>query len=165
MNTNKLMYWLALGVFALGLRSEYQNGRFPTIHRMASATGSSLCRIVTRAEQAVALARVLSGSQPFDTDHLLASAHDGELAQGDLLRDQARTHAQLIRDQVRAQADLIRAQAELQRSQIEQIRWETRSRLKLTNAADRRVTLICPRTGARISVNAGPTGAEIGDTF
>jgi hypothetical protein len=165
MNTNKIMYWLALGVFALGLRSEYQNGRLPAIHRVAAAAGSSLCRIVTRAEQAVALAQALTRSQPFGTDDLLASAHDGELAQAELLRDQARAHAQLIRDQVRAQADLIRAQSELQRSQIEQIRWDAQSQFKLTNAANRRVTLICPETGARISVHAGPTAVDIGDNF
>lgn len=164
MNTNKIMYWLALGVFAIGVRSEYQNGRFPAIHRMAEATRSSLCRIVTRAEQTVALVRVLAGPERFGANDLLSSARDRELAQAEL-RDQARAHALLIRDQVRAQADLIRAQAELQRSQVEQIRWDTHSRFKLTNAADRRVTLICPKTGATISVNAGPSAVEIGETF
>jgi hypothetical protein len=163
MNTNKIMYWLALGVFALGLRSEYQNGRFPAIHRVAEHTESSLCRIVTRAEQTFALARALTRTQPFAEDDLLASARAREFAQAEMLRDQAQAHAQLIRDQVRAQADLIRAQAELQRSQIEQIRWDTQSQFKLTKAADRRVTLICPKTDARISVSAGPSAVEIGD--
>ncbi|MFI5113656.1 MAG: hypothetical protein ACHP7J_00825 [Terriglobales bacterium] len=163
MNTNKIMYWLALGVFALGLRSEYRNGRFPAIHRAAEHAGSSLCRIVTRAEQTVALARALTGSQRLGTDNPLASAHDGEFAQAEMLRYQVQGHAQLIRDQVRAQVDLIRAQAESQRSQIEQIRWDTQSQFKLTKVAGRRVTLICPKTGARISVSAGPSAVEIGD--
>jgi hypothetical protein len=165
MNTNKFMYWLVVGVFALGLHSEYRNGRFPAIHRVAEHAESTLCRVVTRAEQTVALARVLTSPQPLAVDELLASARDREMAQAELLRDQARAHAQLLRDQVRAQADLIRAQAELQQSQIEQFRWHTQSQFKLTNAAYRRVTLVCPKTGARISVNAGPSDVEVGDTF
>jgi len=165
MNTNKIMYWLVLGVFAIGLHSEYRNGRFPAIHRLADHAESTLCRMVTHAEQTVALARVLTSPQPFATDELLASARDQEFAQAELLRDQARAHGQLLRDQVRAQADLIRAQAELQHSQIERIRWATQSQFQLRNATDRRVTLICPRTGARISVDAGPSNIEVGDTF
>lgn len=165
MSTNKVLYWVVLGVFALGLHSEYRNGRFPAIHRLADHAGSTLCRMVTRAEQTVALARVLTSPQPFAADELLASARDQEFAQAELLRDQARAHGQLLRDQVRAQADLIRAQAELQRSQIERIRWATQSQFQLRNATDRRVTLICPEIGARISVDAGPSNIEVGDTF
>ena len=81
------------------------------------------------------------------------------------MRDQAQAHAERLRDQVRAQADLIRAQAELQRSQIERIRWGTQSQFRWTNAANRRVLLVCPKTGARISVNAGPSDIEVSDTF
>ncbi|HEX9111668.1 MAG TPA: hypothetical protein VF845_09335 [Terriglobales bacterium] len=165
MNTNKVMYWLVLGVFALGLHSEYRNGRFPAIHRVAEHAESTLCRIVTRAEQTVALARVLTSPQPLAVDELLASARDREMAQAELLRDQARAHAQLLRDQVHAQADLIRLQAELQQSQIEQIRWRTQSQFRLTNATNRRITLICPKTGARISVNPTPSDVEVGDNF
>jgi hypothetical protein len=165
MNTNKLMYWIVLGVFALGLHSEYRNGRLPAIHRVAEHAESALCRIVARAEQTVALARVLTNPQPLAADDLFASARGREMAQAELLRDQARAHAQLLGDQVRAQADLIRAQAELQRSQIEQIHWRTHSQFRLTNAANRPVTLICPKTGARISVNAGPADVEVGDNF
>ena len=165
MNTNKVMYWLVLGVFALGLHSEYRNGRFPAIHRLADHAESALCRIATRAERTVALARVLTSPQPFAADDLLASARDREFAQAELLRDQARAHAELFRDQVRAQADLIRAQAELQQSQIEQIRWRTQSQFKFANAARRRVTLLCPKTGARISVDAGLPDVEVSDNF
>jgi hypothetical protein len=164
MNTNKLMYWLALGVFALGLRSEYRNGGFPAIHRMADYAGSALCRIATRAEQTVALARVLTSDQPSVVNDVWVSDRDQEMAQAEMLRDQAQAQAELLRDRVRARAELMRAQAELQRSQIEQIRWRTQSQFKFAKAAQRRVTLICPKTGARISVDAGPT-VEIGDNF
>lgn len=165
MNANKLMYWLVLGVFAVGLHSEYRNGRLPAIHRVAERAESTLCRIVTRAEQTVALARVLTSPQPLAAQGLFASSRDREIAQALLLREQAQMHAQLLRDQVRAQTDLIRAQAELQGAQIEQIRWRTQSQFSLTNGANRRLTLICPKTGARISVNAGPSDVEVGDTF
>ena len=165
MNTNKIMYWLAVGVFVLGLHSEYRNGRFPAIHRVAEHAGSALCRMATRAEQTIALARVLTSDQASATDDLLVSARDRELAQVETVRDQALAHAELLREQARAQADLIRAQAELQRSQVEQIRWRTQSRFKFTNAAQRRVMLVCPKTGARISVSVGPTDVEVGDNF
>ena len=165
MNTNKLLYWLVLGVFALGLHSEYRHGRFPALHRLADHAGSTLCQVATRAERTLALARVLTSPQAAAADDLLASARDQEMEQAELLRDQARVQAQLIRDQVSAQADLIRAQVELQQSQIEQVRWRTRSQFKITNAAQRRVTLICPKTGARISVNAGSPDVVVGDTF
>jgi hypothetical protein len=165
MNTNKIMYWLALGVFVLGLHSEYRNGRFPALHRLADHAESGLCRMVTRAEQTVALARVLTGPQPYATDEPLAFARDRQFAQAELLREQARAHAQLLRDQVRAQAELMRAHAELQQSQIQRIRWSTQSQFRFANAAHRRVTLICPKTGARISVNAGPSDIEVNDNF
>src|SRR5271157_5682819 len=119
MNTNKIMYWLALGVFALGLHSEYRNGRFPALHRLADQAESTLCRMVTRAEQTLALARVLTSPQPVFANDLFASARDQELAQSNVLRDQAQAHAELLRNQVRARADLMRAQAEVQQSQIE----------------------------------------------
>lgn len=165
MNTNKVLYWVVLGVFILGLHSEYRNGRFPAIHRVAGRAESTICRLVTRAEQTVALARVLTASRPSGVDELMASARDREFAQAEMLRDQTRAHAELLRDQVQAQADMIRAQAELRQSQIEQIRWRTQSQFKFTNAAQRRVTLICPKTGARISVNAGPSDVEVSGTF
>ena len=39
MNTNKAAYWIALGVLALGLNSEYQHGRFVALHRVAGRAG------------------------------------------------------------------------------------------------------------------------------
>ena len=165
MNTNKVLYWGVLGVFALGLRSEYQSGRLPAMQGLADRAESTVCRLVSRAEQTVALARVLTTPQPFAAGDLLASTRDREWAQAERVRDQARAHAELLRERVQAQSELIRAQAELQRSQIEQIRWRTQSQLRFTNAARRRVMLICPKTGARISVNAGPTDVAVGANF
>jgi len=165
MNTNRVLYWVVLGVFVLGLHSEYRNGRFPAIHRVAGHAESTICRLVTRAEQTVALARVLTTPRSSAADELLASAREREFAQAELLRDQARARAQLLRDQVQAQSDVIRAQAELRQAQIEQIRWRTQSQFEFRNAAQRRVTLTCPKTGARISVNAGPPDVAVSDTF
>ena len=165
MNTNKITYWLVLGVFALGLQSEYRNGKFPAIHRLADRAESNVCQLVARAEQTVALARVLSVRQQPMADDLMAAARDQEMAPAEALRDQAREHAQFLRDQARAQADMIRAQVELQRSQTDQLRWHTRSRIKFLNATNRRVTLVCPKTGARISVAAEPPDIEVGDNF
>ena len=61
MNTNKLAYFVALGVLVFGLTSEYQKGNFPAIHRALGIAGDSLCRLVTRAERTLAVAGVVTG--------------------------------------------------------------------------------------------------------
>jgi hypothetical protein len=161
MDTNKAAYWIALGIFALGLNSEYQHGRFVALHRVSEHAGSTLCRMATRAEQTLAVARVLASRERFPVDGLSAATGGAEMAQGqdELLRDQVRDEAELLRDRVLSQADVIRAEAEVQRAEVEQIR--LRSRFRIARAVDRRVTVVCPKTGMRIAVNAGMRLAEI----
>ena len=171
MNTNKAAYWIALGVLALGLNSEYQHGRFVALHRVAGRAGSVLCQISTRAEQALAVARILTSREVSLPDNLLASAEGAEMAraQAEMLREQAQDEAELfrdtvrdtVRDEVRAHADVLRARAAIQRTEIEQIRWRARSQFRLARTADRRVTLVCPKTGARIAVNDDTESTEV----
>jgi hypothetical protein len=166
MDTNKAAYWIALGILALGLNSEYQHGRFVALHRVAEHAGSALCRIATRAEQTVAVARVFTRSEGSTVNDLLAVSDRNEMARAEeeLLRDQARDEAELLRDRIRdevqAQADVIRAQAEVQRAEVEGIRVRMRSQFRLARAVDRRVVVVCPKTGVRIAVNAGMRLAE-----
>jgi hypothetical protein len=166
MNTNKAAYWIALGVFALALNSEYQHGSFVALHRVAEHASSALCRMVTRAEQTVAVARVLMRGEGSWMDDVPAVPDGAEMAraQGELLREEARDEAELLRDRLReevhAQADVIRAQAETQRAEVEQIRLRMRSQFRLARAADRRVMVVCPKTGLRVAVNAGMRLAE-----
>ena len=167
MDTNKASYWIALGVLALGLNSEYQHGSFVALHRVAEHAGSALCRMATRAEQTVAVARVLTSRERFPVDGLLAATDGPEMAQAqeELLREQARDEAELLRDRLReevqARADAIRAQAEVQRAEIEQVRMRVRSQFRIARTVDRRVTVFCPKTGVRIAVNAGMRLAEV----
>jgi hypothetical protein len=163
MDTNKAAYWIALGVFALGLNSEYQHGRFVALHRVSEHAGSTLCRMATRAEQTLAVARVLTSRERFPVDRLSAATGGAEMAQGqdELLRDQVRDEAELLRDRVLGPADVIRAQAEVQRAEVEQIRLRMRSRFRIARAVDRRVAVVCPKTGVRIAVNAGMRLAEV----
>jgi hypothetical protein len=164
MDTNKAAYWIALGVLALGLNSEYQHGRFVAVHRVAEHAGSALCRMAARAEQTLAVAKVLVRSERFPADGLVAATTDGAemaRAQGELLRDQARDEAELLRDGVLARADVIRARAEVQRAQVERIRLRMRSQFRLARTVNRRVTVVCPKTGVRIAANAGMRLAEV----
>ena len=167
MDTNKAAYWIALGVFALALNSEYQHGRFVALHRVSEHAGSALCRVAARAEQTVVVARVFTSRERFTVDDLLAASERAEMAraQVELLRDQARDKAELFRDRLRdevlAQADVIRAQAEVQRAEVEQIRVRMRSQVRLARTVDRRVMVVCPKTGVRIAVNAGMRLAEV----
>jgi hypothetical protein len=167
METNKAAYWIALGVFALGLNSEYRHGRFVVVHRVAEHAGSALCRMATRAEQTLAVARVFTSREPFPVDGLVADTGGDETAQAqeELLRDQARDEAELLREglreEVQAQADVIREQAETRRAEVEQIRLRMRSQFRIARTVDRRVTVICPKTGVRIAVNAGIRLAKV----
>jgi hypothetical protein len=171
MDTNKAAYWIALGVLALGLNSEYQQGHFVTLHRVAGRAGSVLCRLSTRAEQTLASARVLTSHEGFQVDTLLASADRSEQVrdQSELLREQARDAAEQVReavreqvrDQIRAQADVIRAQAEIRRAEIEQFRSRTRSEVRFARTVSRRVMVTCPKSGARVAVRVDPELTEV----
>jgi hypothetical protein len=100
-------------------------------------------------------------------DGLSAATGGAEMAraQGELLREQARDEAELLRDRLRedvqAQADAIRARSETQRAEVEQIRLRVRSQFRLARTVDRRVTVVCPKTGVRIAVNEGMRLAEV----
>jgi hypothetical protein len=157
MDTNRAAYWIALGVFALALNSEYRHGSFVPLHRVAEHAGSALCRMATRAEQTVAFARVFTRGEGFWMDDLPTVPDGAEVARAkeEVLRDQARDEVELLRDGVQAQADVIRTQAEAQRAEVEQIRVRMRSQFRLARTVDRRVVVVCPKTGMRIAVNAG----------
>jgi hypothetical protein len=53
---NQALYWIALGVLALGMNSEYQKGNLPFAHRVADRAGAVLCHVTAKAEQVVAVA-------------------------------------------------------------------------------------------------------------
>jgi hypothetical protein len=163
MNTNKAAYWIALGVLALGLNSQYRHGNFVALHRVADHAGSALCGIRTRAERTLAVARILASRQGLPVDDLLASAGGAEMAraQAEMLREQARDRAELLRDEIRDQADAIRAEAQMRRAEIMEIRSRTRTQLGVARRIDRRVELICPKTGARVVVNAEDEDAGV----
>jgi hypothetical protein len=158
MDTNKAAYWIALGVLALGLNSEYRHGNFVAVHRVAERAASVLCRISTRAEQSLAVALGMTNREEFRAVDLLAANEGTEMgrAEAEIAREQAQARAEMVRervrDEIRAQADVIREQAEMERAQIEQIRWRTASQIGLAHTANRRVTMVCPKTGRRITV-------------
>jgi hypothetical protein len=167
MDVNKAAYWIVLGVFALALSSEYRQGNFVTLHRGASRAEFALSRLSTRAEQTLAAARVLTNGHKSAVNDLLASTDANEItrAQRQLFREQARGKTELVRDeireQIRARAELIRAQAETERAEIEQLRLRTRSQIRVARMITRPVMVTCPKTGARISVQARPESPDI----
>jgi hypothetical protein len=157
MNANKVAYFVAVGVVALGLTSEYRQGSFMALHRFAEHSESFLCRATTRAEQTFAVARLRRTQNDARATSLLASVAPDDMAwsQSELLRDQARDQAEIlrtqIREQVRAQAEVMRAQAEIRRNEIEQIR--DRVRTQVEQSTIRQIKL-CPKK-AHISVDIG----------
>ncbi len=165
MDTNRAAYWVALGVLALGLNSEYQHGNFVTLHQVAERAGSTVCQISTRAEQML-MALGITGREDFPAGDLLASDKTEMMRnEVELVREQARDSSEMVRervrDEIRAQADVVRARAEIGRAQIEQMRWRTVSQIRLMRADNHRVMVVCPKTGPRVTVNAGAELAEI----
>lgn len=168
MNTNKAAYWIAVGALALGMSSEYQQGRFLTLHRVAERAGLTLCRISTHAEQALVAARVLPPRDGSAVDNLMASTDAAEMVrdQSELLREQALEKIELLRDRVQDGVrddvgagirEQIRAHAEMRRAEIDQ----TRSQVRLAHMVNQRLMVVCPKTGARIAVNAGLHSVDV----
>ena len=186
MNTQKAAYWLALAVFGLALHSEYKHGSFPALHRAAGCASATLCRLATHVEQSLALAGSESAPPALRTDDFDASAEARELAEAraelareeaqdkaeqlreqaqdraEALREQAQDRAQLLRDQARAQAEMIRAQVPMQRAQIEQIHRCVRSQLRESNAVNRRIVVLCPRSRAKVTVQTAKALSDLG---
>jgi hypothetical protein len=159
---NKALYWIALGVFALGLNSEYQQGNLSLAHRVAGHAGAVLCKIATRAEQTLAVARVLTGSQQSSVDDQFIA-----LQQAEVDRALAEHQAEIARAMALRQGDMDRIQRRLDRvhmvvdrAQLSKMRILERTRFKLANAATRRIVM-CPETGTRVMVDADPDIADL----
>jgi hypothetical protein len=155
MDANKAAYWIALGVLALGLNSEYRQGNFPALHRVVSRAENALCRISTDAQHTLAMARALTSGNQTSVRDLVASASGPRMA-----RDQAEQLRESIRERVRAQAKVLRAQAEMQRAEIEQ----TRSKFMAVSAVNGGMnirTVVCPKTRSRVFVSVKPEVLDV----
>jgi hypothetical protein len=162
MNTNKAAYWIAVGALALGLNSEYRRGNFVPLHRIADRAGSAMCRITSRAEKTLAIAKFLAGPEVGLPETLVASAGEVDTARSrvHMLRQHSREEAAVlreemrdqVRDEIRARAEVNRARAEMQRAEME-IQLRTRSQVSFANInlRDRDVTVFCPTTAMRIA--------------
>lgn len=139
MDTNKVIYFVAVGVLALGLQSQYQQGSFSALHRAADQADCWASRLALDTEKTLVassgssrLLRASSMGRSFATEQMLASTRAAEMArmQAEMMSEQARNQAECvretIREQVRAQAEVRRAvvqmQQDLQRSQIRIVR-------------------------------------------
>jgi hypothetical protein len=187
MNTSKALYWIALGTFALALSSEYRTGNFPTLHRAADRAASVFCQAATHAEQTLAMAGILNSRplpefridqqvlarQQAQVERVLAQ-HQADIdravaiRQVDIERTLARHQADLDRavalrqaDLDRVQQNLDRVQQVLERVQVNRVRVMERSRLRVSKATDRRISVICPKTGEQISIQADADASDM----
>ena len=165
MNSEKIIYWVALAAFTLGMSHEYHAGKFPAAHRMLLSAESAVCPLVGRAERTLALARFIIHPPDAEPNDFFAASTGFAQDQAELLRDQARDQAELVREQVQAQAEMWRARAELQQAQIEQVRHMAGSEFRFSHAADRHIVLTCPKTGAKIAVKVDAPSVEVSDNF
>ena len=170
---NKALYWIALGVFALGLNSEYHKGNLPLAHRVADRAGAVFCQVATKAEQTWTLARVLTGHSDFPVDDQFLARQQADVErvmaerQADLDRVLADHQADLDRAMVLRQVDLDRVQQKLDRMhvvldrvQFEKLRKLDSFRFKFSEANHR--VVVCPQTGVRVMVDApDPTALTV----
>jgi hypothetical protein len=99
MATGKAYYWLALGVLALGLTSEYERGGLQPLHQLANRSTLTANCLLVKAHQYVAMARFLMGEAP-----RTAPMHEWTYASNEHSRALARVQAELAG----RQADLVR---------------------------------------------------------
>lgn len=172
----KALYWIALGAFVLALNSEYRNGGLPLAHRAAGRAQAVYCQVAARAEQSLAVARLLVSEPVNDvsTDEVMTRAQaevDRELArrQAQLDRALAMRQAELNRALAMRQADLDRMQQKVERVQVvmdrvqmDKLQKLDRMRFKFSDATNRRTFVVCPETGAKIVVNV-PDVPEVAD--
>jgi hypothetical protein len=161
---NQALYWIALGILALGLNGEYQKGNLPLAHRVADHAEAAFCKVAMKAEQTWTLARVLTGNQEFRADDESQARQQAEIG-----RVMADRQADLDRTMALRQADLDRIQRRLDRlhmvmdqAQVEKLRKLELVRFKMSDATSRRI-VVCPQTGRRITVDADP-GSIVVDT-
>jgi hypothetical protein len=159
---NQALYWIALGVLALGLNSEYQKGNLPLAHRVADHAEAAFCTVAMKAEQTWALAKVLTGNQEFRADDESLARQQAEIA-----RAMAEHQADLDRAMALRQADLDRIQHRLDRlhmvmdqAQVEKLRKLELVHFKMSDATSRRI-VVCPQTGRRITINADPEAVVV----
>jgi len=177
MNSEKILYWVALGALVLGVSHEYRDGKFPAAHRMVASAETTLCPVVARAERSLAMAKlILNPPAAATTEDVALSAANFNQDQAELIRDQAREQAEMVREQARIQAEvvrqqiqarteMIRAQADMQRARFDQWKGFAQSQVRFSPTADRQMVLVCPKTGARISVKVDPPEVEVSDNF
>lgn len=162
---NKGLYWIALGVFALGLNSEYQKGNLPLVHRVADSGEAILCRVAARAQQTLALARVLTGRQEFLVDDQFLARQQAEvdrvLAEHQAGLDRAMALRQVDLDRVQQKLDRMRIV--LDRVQIEKLRKLERVRFKLSDATSRRMIVVCPETSDPVTIESDSDAPDLSD--
>jgi hypothetical protein len=63
------------------------------------------------------------------------------------------------------QQKLDRMHVALDRAQLQRMRALERTRFQLSNAGNRRIVVVCPRTGARITVHTNPDLSSLDTNF
>jgi len=164
---NKALYWIALGVFALALNSEYHRGNLPLANRVVGRAEGVLCQVATKAEQTLAVAKLLIGQQDLPSPDSFSA-----LQQAEVDRVLAEHQAEMERAMALRQADMDRIQQKLDRvrvvmdrSQMTKLRVLQRTHFKFSNFNNQHF-VFCPQTGTRVTVNSAPevvVGVDVDD--
>jgi hypothetical protein len=138
MNSQKATYFLALALTAFAFHSEYQRGAFPVLHRAANSAGISFCRVATKAERTVAMARLAIAAPAMKNNDVVVSVDGGELADLSQLSEDQRA---MLRDRIRAQTETLQAQVRQRRGEFREIRSFARQQVRLADSMSRVVVM------------------------
>ncbi|MBI3477755.1 MAG: hypothetical protein HY010_18635 [Acidobacteria bacterium] len=164
---SKALYWIALGIFALALNSEYRLGNLPLANRVVGRAEGVLCQVATKAEQTLAVAKLLIGQQDLPSSDSFSALQQAEVERV-LAEHQAEVERAMALRQAnmdRIQQKLDRVQLVMDRSQVKKLRVLQRTRFKFSNVNTQHF-VFCPHTGTRVTVNSGPevvVGVDVDD--
>jgi parvulin-like peptidyl-prolyl isomerase len=181
MDANKAAYWIAVAALVVGLGTQYREGGFAPLHRVAdeasARAGSIFSRVALDAElkmdevRALAIRSSAGFSSGFQSkfETIMASAQASEMAreQRKMLRNEEREKAEMKREQIRAEREIARAQAEIQRSVRRAALAQVREQYVVERTdAGNHVMVLCPKLSRkqmaeRVSVVRGQQAFEV----
>jgi hypothetical protein len=108
MANEKAMYWLAVGVVALGVNSAFQDREVQWTQKLADHSAAAVERIAERGLDTLAMAETVLGRNPAESTRLQAAL--GRLQAKTARVQAALARQQAARDRMQAQLDRVEAQ-------------------------------------------------------
>jgi hypothetical protein len=144
MNSTKAWYWVAAGVLALGLNSEYQHGGLPWAHRVVNRGREVAACTQLTSRRYLAMAKLMFGTDPapeVPSEVVLAQVQERVDGIQDELDHKRIRIEHLERLNEKIQPSMMRAEMAMERAQIKIDMAQMKAEMRSNRAA-----YLCPRT-------------------